>query len=143
MPVNSFSVGRDISLIINTASGPLSFNLLTGFTSKQDTTQTRIKGLDGKTRYVRFFDGWSGSFHIERRDSTVDDYFVQLEAAYYAGLNEQAASITDIKQEPNGAITVYRYFGVLLDLTDAGNWAGDATVKQAINFVAERRIKVQ
>lgn len=92
---------------------------------------------------MRFFDGWSGSFHIERRDSTVDDYFVQLEAAYYAGLNEQAASITDIKQEPNGAITVYRYFGVLLDLTDAGNWAGDATVKQAINFVAERRIKVQ
>jgi hypothetical protein len=143
MPINNFSVGRDISLVIVTAGGPISFNLMTEFQSKQDSTRTRIKGLDGKTRYVRFFDGWSGSFKIERRDSTVDDYFTQLEAAYYAGINEQAVSITDIKQEPNNSITQYRYFGVLLDLDDAGTWAGDATVKQSISFVSERRIKIQ
>ena len=143
MPINNFSVGRDISLVIVTAGNPISFNLLTDFQSKQDTTKTRIKGLDGKTRWVRFFDGWSGSMQIERRDSTVDDYFTQLEAAYYAGINEQAASITDIKQEPNGAITQYRYFGVLLDLDDAGKWSGDATVKQSISWVCERRIKIQ
>lgn len=143
MPINNFSVGRDISLVIVTAASPIQFNLMTEFQSKQDSTRTRIKGLDGKTRYVRFFDGWSGSFKIERRDSTVEDYFVQLEAAYYAGINEQAASITDIKQEPNGSISIYRYFGVLLDLDDAGTWAGDATVKQSISFVCERRIKIQ
>jgi hypothetical protein len=143
MPVNNFSVGRDISVTVVTASGPLFFNLITDFTSKQDTTKTRIKGLDGKTRWVRFFDGWSGSFKIERRDSTPDDYFSQLEANYYQGLNEQAASITEIIQEPNGSLTQYRYFGALLDFDDAGNWSGDATVKQTISFVCERRIKVQ
>lgn len=142
MPVNNFSVGKDVSVLINTASGPLSFNLITGFRSKQDTTKTRIKGLDGKTRWVRFFDGHSGSFSIERRDSTPDDYFAQLEAAYYAGINEQAASITEIIQEPNGSLSVWRYFGVLLDLDDAGSWAGDATVKQTISFVCERKIRV-
>jgi hypothetical protein len=140
MPVNNFSVGRDINLTIVTASGPLSFNLLTDFQSKQDTTKTRIKGIDGKTRWVRFFDGWSGTFKVERRDRTVDDYFSQLEAAYYAGVNEQAVSITDIKAEPDGSLSQYRYYGVLLDLDDAGNWSGDATVKQSISFVCERRI---
>lgn len=143
MPINDFTVGRDISLTIVTASGPLSFNLLTDFQSKQDTTKKRIKGLDGKTRFVRFFDGWSGSLKVQRRDSTVDDYFAQLEAAYYAGINEQAVSITDIKTERNGALTQYRYFGVLLDLDDAGKYSGDDTVDQAISFVAERRIKIQ
>ena len=140
MPVNNFSVGRDISLTVVTASGPLSFDLLTDFQSKQDTTKTRIKGIDGKTRWVRFFDGWSGTFKVERRGRTVDDYFSQLEAAYYAGINEQSVSITDIKAEPNGAFSQYRYYGVLLDLDDAGNWSGDATVKQSISFVCERRI---
>ena len=142
MPINNFSVGRDINLTIVTASGPLAFNLITDFQSKQDTTKTRIKGLDGKTRWVRFFDGWSGTFKVERRNSTIDDYFSQLEAAYYAGVNEQAASITQIIQEPTGNLTQYRYFGLLLDLDDAGNWSGDATVKQSISWVCERRIKL-
>jgi len=31
---------------------------------------------------------------------------------------------------------------VLLKLEDAGDWAGDATVKQKLSFVASRRVKV-
>lgn len=143
MPINDFSVGRDLSLTIITASGAVSFSLRTDFQSKQDTTKKQITGLDGKTRFVRFFKGWSGSLKIQRRDSTVDDYFAQLEAAYFAGINEKAASITQLISENNGALTQYRYFGVLLDLDDAGKWSGDDTVDQAISFVAERRIKIQ
>lgn len=143
MPVNNFSVGRDISLTIVTAAGVLAFDLLTDFQSKQETTKKRIKGLDGKTRFVRFFDGWTGNLKIQRRNRVVDDYFSQLEAAYYAGVNEKACSITDIKTEPDGGLSQYRYYGVLLDLDDAGKWSGDDTVDQAISFVAERRIIVQ
>lgn len=142
MPINNFSVGRDISLTIVTPSGPINFNLLMDFQSKQDTTKKRIKGLDGKTRFVRFMDGWSGSLKLERRDSTVDDYFAQLEANYYSGVQEGGVSITDIKSEPGGNLTQYRYFGVLLDLEDAGKWSGEDTVNQTITFVAERRIKI-
>jgi len=142
MPVNSFSVGRDLTLSIVTGNGPLNLNLITGFQSAPDQAEVKVKGLDGVTRHARFFDGWRGSFNIERADSTVDDYFAQLEANYYAGINEQPASITETITEANGAVTQYRYLNVLLKLDDAGSWAGDQTVKQKLSFVAARRTKI-
>lgn len=142
MPNNNFSVGRDISLTIITGSGPLRLNLQTNFTANQKTTDQTIKGLDGITRPVRFFDGWAGSLSLERQDSTIDDYFTQLESNYYAGINEQPVTITETITEVSGAISQYRYLGVLLSLADGGSWSSDSTVKQTINWVASRRIKV-
>lgn len=142
MPVNGFSVGRDVSLDITGPSGPLRFNLITKFSSKQSTKENAVKGLDGITRPVRFFDGWTGSLDIERQDATIDDYFSQLEANYYAGINEASVTITETITEVSGAVTQYRYMGVLLKLDDAGDWSGDATVKQKLSFVASRRVKV-
>ena len=142
MPVNGFSVGRDISLDITGPQGPLRFNLVTKFNSKQSSKEQMVNGLDGITRPVRFFDGWTGSFDLERQDATIDDYFCQLEANYYAGLNEASVTITETKTEVSGAVTQYRYMGVLLKLDDAGDWAGDATVKQKLSFVASRKLKI-
>jgi hypothetical protein len=104
-------------------------------------TEQKIKGLDGITRPVRFFDGWSGRFEYERQDSTLDDYFSMLEANYYLGVPEQPCSITETIENPDGGITQYRYLGVLLKLDDAGDWAGDKTVKMTVSFVASRRMK--
>lgn len=142
MPLNGFSVGRDVSLDIIGPAGPLRFNLVTGFNSKPDITDQKIKGLDGITRHVRFPDGWSGAFDVTRSDSTIDDYFAQIEANYYAGLNEQPCTITETITEVSGAVTQYRYLQVLLKLDDAGQWQGDQTVKQKVSFVAARRVKV-
>ncbi|KVQ85572.1 hypothetical protein [Burkholderia multivorans] len=142
MSINNFSVGRDISLDIVTSSGPLQINLITSFTSSQESTEVKVKGLDGITRFVRFFDGWKGKFEIERQDSTLDDYFSQLEQNFFSGIGESSASITETIQEVNGNITQYRYLGVLLKYDDAGDWKGDATVKQSVSFVCSRRIKI-
>lgn len=142
MPLNSFSVGRDVTLTIVTASGPLNLNLITGFQSSPEMGEVKVKGLDGITRHARFFDGWRGRFNVERADSTVDDYFAQLEANYYAGVNEQPAQITETITEVSGAVSQFRYLNVLLKLDDAGNWAGDQTVKQTISFVAAQRQKI-
>lgn len=142
MPLNSYSVGRDVSLNIIGPSGPLVFSQIVGFQSKPDTTDKKIKGLDGITRHLRFPDGWSGSFDIERQDNTMDDYWAQIEANYYAGVNERPISITQTIQEPSGAISQYRYLDVLLTPDDAGGWKGDDSVKQKLKFVAARRIKV-
>jgi hypothetical protein len=142
MPMNGFTVGRDVSLSIVTSAGPLRLSLLTGFNAKPSVTENRVKGLDGITRFLRFPDGWSGSFMIERQDSTVDDYFAKLESNYYAGINEQPCTITETITEPNGSVTQYRYTGVLLKLDDAGNYQGDATVKQSLSFVAARKLKL-
>lgn len=142
MPLNGYSVGRDVSLDIIGPQGPLRINQIVAFTRKPDITDQKIKGLDGITRHLRFPDGWSGSMDIERQDSTVDDYFSQLEANYYAGLNEAPITITETITEVNGSVTQYRYLQVLLALEDAGDWKGDASVKQKIRFMAARRVKV-
>lgn len=142
MPQNNFSVGRDVSLDIITSNGPLSFGLITKFTSKQDIVDKKVKGIDGITRHVRFPDGWSGTFDIERQDSTLDDYFATQEQQYYDGIAEQGATITETIQEVNGSISQYRYLGVLLKFDDAGDKSGDSTVMQKLSFVASRRIKV-
>ena len=142
MPLNGYSVGRDVSLTIIGPAGPLNFNQITSFMAKQDITDQKVKGLDGITRHVRFPDGWAGSFEIERQDSTVDDYFAGLEANYYAGLNELPVTITEIITEVSGAVSQYRYLQTLLKIEDAGTWKGDATVKQKVSFVASRRIRV-
>lgn len=141
MPVNNFSVGRDVSLIIMTPQGILVPALITGFHSRPDMTDHKVKGLDGITRHVRFFDGWSGGFDVERQDDVLDTYFAALEANYYAGISEQPCTISETVENPNLAISQYRYQGVLLKMPDAGKWEGDKTVKMTLEFLASRRIK--
>lgn len=142
MPTNFFTTGRDIALDITTPDGPLRFSLITGFSSKPDITDQKVKGLDGITRHARFPDGWTGQFMVTRQDATIDNYFAQLEANYYAGLNEKPATITETITEPNGSVSQYRYLQVLLKLDDAGDYKGDKTVEQKVSFVASRRVKV-
>lgn len=142
MPINGYSVGRDYTIVVQTSTGPLQLNKITSFKSKQEVTDVKVKRLDGITDHVRFFDGWSGSFDVERQDATADNYFAAIESNYYAGINEQPAQIYETVTEASGAVSQFRYDGVLMTLADAGNRAGDATVKQSINFVASRRIKV-
>jgi hypothetical protein len=141
MPMNSFSVGRDITLAITTPGGQLSLGTVTKFSSKQDTTSSKLKLLDGRIFHQRFPDGWSGSMEIERTDSTLDDYMAQVEANYFAGMNETPCSITEIIQEPDGSVSEYQYTGVIFSLSNAGDWVGDTTIKQSLNWVASRRIK--
>lgn len=142
MPQNQFTIGRDVSLDIVGPSGPLRFSLITSFESRPDVTDQKIKGLDGITRHVRFPDGWQGQFQIERQDSTLDDYWAQFEANYYAGVQEQPCTITETILEPNGTVTQWRYVGVLLKLDEHGTYQGDQTVKQRVSFLAARRLKV-
>ena len=142
MPQNGLSVGRDQVLDVITSTGPLRLGLLTNFKKKQDTTEQRIKGKDGITRPLRFFDGWSGSFELQRQSNVVEDYFIQLEANYYAGLSEGPITITETITEPDGSVSQYRYVGVVLRLEDAGDWGGDASVKQSISWMAQRCVKV-
>ncbi|PHV13709.1 hypothetical protein CSQ90_27065 [Janthinobacterium sp. BJB303] len=142
MPLNGYSVGRDLSLDIIGPNGPVNLNQIVGFTAKPDVTDKKIKGLDGITRHLRFPDGWSGSFDLERQNNVVDDYFSTLEANYYAGLNESPATITETIQEVDGSVSQYRFLQVLLTLEDAGSFKGDDTVHQKVRFVAARRVKV-
>lgn len=142
MPLNGYSAGRDVTTTIVTSKGPLKFSQITGFHSKSDTVTGKVKKVNGVTDHWRFPDGWTGGFDIERADSTADDYFAQLEADYYAGLNELPGTITETITEVDGSVSQFRYTGVLLTLDDAGNKTGNGTIQMKVSFVASTRLKV-
>ncbi|MFS2114312.1 hypothetical protein [Herbaspirillum frisingense] len=142
MPINGFNVGRDISLDIISPNGPLDFGLVTNFHPKQEVVEKMIKGIDGISRPVRFYNGWTGTLDIERRGDAVDAYFALSEQSYYDGVDEGSCTITETIQEPDGSVSQYRYLGVVLKYDDAGPRTGDNTIQQKLSFMASRRVRV-
>lgn len=144
MPMNGQSVGRDVSVDLMTSRGLLAVpaQAITDFSAQPSTTSTASKGMDGITRYGVFPDGWTGVISIDRMGSQVDDYWAQLEADFYAGVNIQSGTITETIEEPNGGVSQYRYTGVMFDYKDAGTKTPNQLVKLKLNFMAARRIKV-
>lgn len=137
-----FSVGKDVTLDIIGPSGPLRFNILTGFQANPHYKSIDSKGLDGIDRYDDLPAGWSGSLSLDRSDSVVDDFFAQKEANYYSGLSSTAVTITETITEISGAVSQYRYTGVALTLQDAGSKSSDNKIPMKIGFRASRRLKV-
>jgi hypothetical protein len=142
MSQGQYNIGRDIGLTIVTQGGPLTLTTITSFKSKSDDNVQKLVLLNGITDHLRFFQGWSGSFVIERASAVLDQYFALLEDNYYRGIRERYASITETIQEVNGAVSQFRYPGVILSLADAGDYSGDKSVKQTMNFVSRRRVQI-
>jgi hypothetical protein len=143
MPVNGYTVGRDITISVQTPSGPLQLNGVVKFTKKRDVTSKKVKKINGLTDTLVFPDGWSGVIDIERQDSTVDSYFAVLEAGYYSGQNSLTGSITETITETSGAVSQFQYTAVVLNLTNAGDAMADETVKMNIDWTAQQRVQVQ
>lgn len=142
MPQGNYSIGRDIGLTIVTPDGPLTLNTITSFKSKSDDNVQKLVLINGITDHLRFFQGWSGSFDIERASAVLDQYFALTEDRYFRGIRERYASITETIQEINGSISQFRYPRTILSFSDAGDYAGDKSVKQSMSFVSGRRIQI-
>lgn len=143
MPTNAQNVGRDVSIDVVSANGQVRrFPIRTGFSSKQDTVAIKTKGADGRLYFAELPDGWSGSLDFERASSALDDYFAATEEDYYAGRNLDVLSITETIREVNGAVTQWRYTNVAMKYDDAGSKTGDATIKQKVSWMADRRRKI-
>lgn len=142
MPQGQFNVGRDVTLRVATTVGILDLSNLTSFKSKMDDTVQKIVLVNGKTRHLRFIQGWSGSFDLERGSSQIDAYFSLLELNQKLGVREPTASITETIQEVDGSVSQFRYRGVILSYPDSGEVAGDKSIKQSLNFMAEERPQI-
>ena len=142
MPINNFSVGRDISYSVVTPSGVLTLNGKTDYAPKPKFTDLNHKGLDGINEHGVIPDGWEIDLKFDRTDPNVDNYFAQLEADYFNGVNQQGGTIFENIAEKDGSITSFRYTNVILKYTDAGNWKGDSLVPISVTAMASRRIKV-
>ena len=140
--IAGFNVGKDVSLTITTASGPLTLSGLNSFTAKPMFTDIKSKRLDGMTYFAEIPDGWTGTFKLDRTDPSIDTFFAALEASYYAGTNTPAGTIQQVIAETDGTTTTWQYTGVVLKLDDAGDWKGDARVEQTFTFNATTKVKV-
>jgi hypothetical protein len=142
MPVNGYTVGRDVTINVMTPDGPLQLNGVVKFTKRRDSTSKKVKKINGDTDTLNFPDGWSGSIEIERQDSNAEDYFAAVEAGYYAGQNILPGNICETIEEASGAITQWQYTKAVLSLTNAGDAMADETVKLQIDWSASRRVKL-
>jgi hypothetical protein len=142
MPINNFSIGRDLSLSLVTPTGILALSGITDYAIKPMFTDLKHKGLDGNVNHAAIPDGWEVNMKIDRTDGTLDAYFAQLEASYFAGQNVQGATLSETIQEKDGSVSQYQYTRVSLKYDDAGSWKGDSLVSVSLTGNASRRIRV-
>lgn len=143
MPVNNYSIGKDISYSVVTPTGTLTLNGKTDYSIKPLFTDLKHKGLDGITSHGVIPDGWQIDLKFDRTDPNVDNYFAQLEANYFNGVNQQGGTIFENIVEKDGSITQFRYTNVILKYDNAGDWKGDSLIPISVSAMASRRIKVQ
>lgn len=144
MPANNRNTGRDISIDLATATGPLPLPptvISIDFKPKYKTLDSTP--INGDPMETDIPVGWDGMIEFERTGPAFDAYFAALEAAYFNGQNLQPGTITETILEPSGGISQYRYTGVTLRLDDPGSWKGDALVNVKVHAFAGRRIQVQ
>lgn len=143
MPVNNMSIGKDVSVVIITSTGSLNIPAaaITNFGVQPVTEQESRIGMDGVTRPLVVPTAWKGSFDVDRMNSSVEDWWASVEAAYFAGQNINSGTITETISNPDGSISQYRYTGVMFDLQDLGSREPTKVIKQKLSFVASRRMK--
>jgi hypothetical protein len=142
MPINSFSIGKDISYSVVTPSGTLTLNGKTDYSIKPMFTDLKHKGLDGITSHGVIPDGWQIDMKFDRADPNVDIYFARREAEYFAGVNQTGGTIFENIVEKDGSITSFRYTNAILKYDNAGDWKGDSLIQVSVSAMASRRYQV-
>jgi hypothetical protein len=142
MPLDGLTSGIDTKLTFTDANGVEQFALLESFNSKEDAPiETQIQ-IDGQVRHPKFHQGWSGSFMLQRNSAFQDTFFALQEAAYYQGLDQIPATITQTIQENDGSVSQWQYTQVVMSFDDAGTYSGTDIVKQRVSFNAARRLQL-
>jgi hypothetical protein len=142
MALTNFSVGRDTQLVVIGPSGRIDLTHVTGFEARQLTQSVRVDRLDGTQMGTEIPKGWEGNFEIERGDSIVDDFIAKAEQQFYAGSTVPNGTMYQYVAETDGSTSTYQFDGVIFKLTSAGQWKGDSSVKQKLEFFAARRRRI-
>lgn len=142
MTSSAFSVGRDCQLVVIGPYGRIDLTHVTGFEARQHTTPIRVDRIDGSQLAAELPKGWDGHFDLERGGPAVDDFIAQIEAAYVQGSAVPTGTLYQYVSEPDGSISTYQFDQVVFKLTQSGQWRGDQSVKQRLDFFAARRRRV-
>lgn len=142
--VADFNIGKDQTVVfLNPFNGQvITWGNLTDFQSEPISTFLQSKPISAPQQVVTTYDGWKGSFTVDRYDSTVDDFFAQAEDSYWLqGITPDATITEYIADAKTGVIKAYVYTGVALKLDSAGNKQSNTKITQKISFESARRKK--
>jgi len=142
MALSVFSIGRDTQLVVIAPSGRVDLTHVIAFDSRQITQSVRVNRLDGRQLGLELPKGWEGSFELERGDSSTEDFIANLEQAYFDGSTASSSSMYQYVSEVDGSMSTYQYDAVVFHLSNAGQWKGDAAVRQKLEFFASRRRRI-
>lgn len=142
MSFTNFSIGRDTQLVVMGPTGRVDLSHVTGFEARQMTQSVRVGRLDGVQIGTELPKGWEGGFEIERGDSNVDDFISATEQMYYNGGSVSPGTMYQYVAETDGSTSTYQYDGVIFKLSSAGQWKGDTSVKQKLDFFATQRRRI-
>lgn len=149
MPANSFSTGRDCQLVVIGPSGAsgqagtrVDLTHVTGFESRQLTHPIRIDRLDGTQLAAELPKGWDGHFDIERGSSAADDFINELEQAWLVDGLLEGGTLYQYVTEVDGSVSTFQFNGAVFKMSSAGQWKGDASVRQRLEFFASSRTRV-
>ena len=143
MAANMFSIGRDCQVVVIGPAGRVDLTHVIGFESRQFTASVRVDRMDGLHMAAELPRGWEGSFEIDRGNSAVDDMIAAIEQSYFTDGQFGSGTLYQYVTETDGSLSTYQYDNVVFRLSNAGQWKGDASVKQKLEFFASRRTRVQ
>jgi hypothetical protein len=142
MPATNFSVGRDCQIVVMGPFGRVDLSHVTSFESRQLTHAVRVDRLDGVQLAAELPKGWEGSFELERGSSAADDFIAVVEQSYYTSGSMPYGTLYQYITEVDGSTSTYQYESVVFKLASAGQWKGDASVKQKLEFFAGQRKRI-
>ena len=142
MAISVFSIGRDTQLVVIGPYGRIDLSHVTSFESKQVTQSVRVSRLDGNHLGMELPKGWDGSFETERGDSVMEDFIARMEQDFFNGSMNAQSTMYQYVSEVDGSVSTFQYDSVVFKLVNAGQWKGDAPVKQKLEFFASRRRRI-
>jgi hypothetical protein len=140
--VNTFSVGRDCQLVLMGPFGRVDLRHVTGFEARQLTAPVRVDRIDGTHLAAELPKGWEGAFEMERGNSAVDDFIARAEQLFNDGGAVPQGALFQYVAEPDGSTSTFQFDGAVFRLAQAGQWRGDQSVKQRLEFFAASRRRV-
>lgn len=144
MPQQGYNLGQDLQITLLLPSGPLalSTNDITSFNATPEITDKRIVPVSGNPHNLVFHEGWSITLEGDRNSAVLDDFWAAQEAAFYQGLDNIGATITQTIKENDGSISKFLYTEVLLKLDEPGTYKGNDCVSWRMTGRASRKLSI-
>ena len=142
MPIGGLTTGIDVSIVYfdpNT-NGNISFGRITKFTRKQISKKLTSEALNGPPLFGTAYAGWNGTVDFERTGPNADNFFAMLEKNYFNQVSALNGFFLETTRE-NVGMTQWRYEGVDLDYSSAGDAIQGQYVKCSLSWRASRRVK--